>query len=164
MKKIVIPMVLIVASFLIFSLTSFAQITVPIDIKAESCPNSVNVKKNGVISVTIVGTDNFDATLVDITTVTLEGVWPIRSNVGDDVAIPYYKENDDCFDCIEYDQDEDLDGIPDVTLHFNTIDIVEAIEDITDRDCILLTLTGLLQDGTPFIGFDNILIGKKVKK
>ncbi len=61
---------------------------VSVDIKPGSCPNPVNLQSNGVVSVAIVSTVDFDATTVDPSTVTLAGVVPVRASI-EDVATPY---------------------------------------------------------------------------
>ena len=77
-------------------------ITVAIDIKPGSFPNSINPKSRGVIPVAILTTDSFDATTVDSTTV-LFG--------------PTGTEAPPVHAAIE---DVDLDGDTDLILHFNT--------------------------------------------
>ena len=50
-----------------------AQVSVEVDIKPMSCPNSLNVKGGGVLPVAILGTDVFDVTTIDTTSLHLEG-------------------------------------------------------------------------------------------
>ena len=82
-KFIVISIVLLmIAGFVITSLACE-----PIDIKPQSCPNPLNVKKKGVLPVAILGTADFDVNEVDPATVELEGVAPLRWD-WEDVATP----------------------------------------------------------------------------
>jgi hypothetical protein len=136
-----------------------SEIEVPLDIKPTSCPNPLNVKSNGLLPAAVLGTMDFDVMQIDPETVMLEGVAPIRSNY-EDVATPFepYVGKEDCFDdCHE----EGPDGYMDFTLKFRVQDIVEAIGMVEDRECIVLTLTGQLFDGTEIIGEDVVLILKK---
>src|SRR5438132_963056 len=64
------------------------QITIAIDIKPKSCPNPLNTNDQGVLPVAILGTDSFDVTKVDVSTIKLAGVSPVRSAL-EDVATPF---------------------------------------------------------------------------
>jgi hypothetical protein len=138
-------------------------INVPLDIKPTSCPNPLNVKNKGVLPVAILGTEDFDVTQVDPATIELEGVAPLRWD-WEDVATPYepFVGKEDCMeDCTT----DGPDGFLDLTLKFYTQEVVEAIGEVNDGDCLVLTLTGNLFEefsGTPIIGEDVVLILKKV--
>ncbi len=161
-KFIVISIVLLMLAG--FAITSLA--CVPIDIKPESCPNPLNVKKKGVLPVAILGTADFDVTEVDPDTVRLglegeEGVPPLRWAL-EDVATPDdepfdYKEN--CMDCTT----DGPDGYLDLTLKFDAQEVVAALGPVEDGDCLVLMLTGNLLDGGASIefGVDVISIIKK---
>lgn len=154
------------------------EIEVPIDIKPQSCPNPLNVKSQGVLPVAILGTDDFDVTNINPETVTLEEQLALKSAL-EDVATPYEPtEKTDCLDCIT----DGPDGYLDLILHFNTQEIIDALEndnlsqedielledvttaDIKDGDCVVLTLYGELSYGTPIKGEDSVLILKKGKQ
>jgi len=53
------------------------------------------------------------------------------------------------------------DGFNDLALKFDTQEIVNALVDPADGDCLALKLTGNLKDGTEFEGEDVIVIRKK---
>jgi len=134
---------------------------VPVDIKPTSCPNPLNVKSKGVLPVAILGTDSFDATQVDPSTITLQGVAPIRWAIAD-VAAPYspYIGKESCQNCTT----AGPDGYSDLTLKFDTQAIVEALGEVEDGDCVKLTITGQLKEefgGSPIIGEDVVWIVKK---
>jgi hypothetical protein len=133
---------------------------VPVDIKPMSCPNPLNVKNKGVLPVAILGTADFDATQVDITTVALAGVPAIPDKYEmEDVATPFNGvADDDCLDCTELGGD----GMLDLVLYFYSQDIVDAIGSVEDGECLYPTLTGTLLDGTPIEGSDSLSI--KMKK
>ena len=105
------------------------QIVVPLDIKPTSCPNPLNTKSKGVTPVAVLGTADFDVTLIDPITVTLAGAYPISWNL-EDVAtpfVPYIGKKDCDLDC----NNLDPDGYLDLTLKFYTQELLDAIELLT---------------------------------
>jgi hypothetical protein len=131
-------------------------IPVAVDIKPAGCPNPLNVKSRGVLPAAILGSEGFDVSLVDFASVELAGVSAIRSSL-EDVAAPV-ANGDECA-CNEYGPD----GWPDLTLKFETQQIVETIGDVNDGDVLPLTLTGVLRDGTLIEGTDCVVIRGKHK-
>ena len=107
----------------------------------------------------ILGSDTFDVNEVDLASVQLEGVAPLRSNI-EDVATPFEGELLDCSSCTT----DGPDGHVDVTLKFRNAEILAALGDIQDDECKELTLTGSLLDGTPFKGKDKVKIVPKGPK
>ncbi|MBW1999261.1 MAG: hypothetical protein JRJ29_15040 [Deltaproteobacteria bacterium] len=141
-----------------------AIIKVEIDIKPGSCPNPLNFKSRGVLPIAILGAEDFDVYEIDPASIRLAGVAPLRSAY-EDVATPFHLHADkaDCSDCT----DEGPDGWTDLTLKFDTQEVVNAIGDVSDGDCLVLTATGnLLEEfgGTTIEGEDILLIKKKGKK
>ena len=140
-------------------------IEVSVDIKPTSCPNPLNVKGNGVLPVAILGTEDFDVSQIDPTTVRLslpdseeEGPAAIRSNL-EDVATPYEGELCGCHTC-------GPDGLMDMTLKFNSRDVAALLGDYEDGDVVELALSGYLMEafgGTPIVGADCVVILKKGK-
>jgi hypothetical protein len=132
------------------TVTRLCDIKVALDIKPTSCPNPLNPKSKGVVPVAILGTDDFDVSDIDPTTILLEGIAPIRWNTAD-VATPYYPTEGkaDCMDCNELGPD----GYMDLTLKFRTQDLVAALEGY-GPGCVVLHLTGTLLDGTDITGED----------
>ncbi len=127
---------------------------VGLDIKPGSCPNPVNVQSNGILPVAILGSEDFDAHTVDIASVRLAGVEPIRSS-HEDVTAPVADANDCGCTTAE------PDGHIDLTLKFKTQDIVAAIGEVNDGDVLTLAIKGVLFDGTPISGEDCVrIIGK----
>ncbi|TET47228.1 T9SS type A sorting domain-containing protein [candidate division TA06 bacterium] len=133
------------------------EIDVHLDIKPGSCPNPLNVKSKGLLPVAILGTEEFDVTQVDVSTVELIGVAPKQSGI-EHVATPVENKQNPC-DCT----DEGSDGYDDLTLKFKTEDIVKALGEVEDGQEIELTLTGALNDGTEIEGLDCVVIIKKGK-
>lgn len=132
---------------------------VPVDIKPTSCPNPLNVKSRGVLPVAILGTASFDVSEVDPSSVTLEGVSPLRWN-HEDVATPFEpfvgkEESDDCTTA-------GPDGFMDLTLKFDTQEVVAALDpDPVDGETRVLSVAGELTDGREFQGEDVVVIKKK---
>jgi len=131
---------------------------VPVDIKPESCPNPLNVNSEGVLPVAILGTDDIDVTNFDPSTIKLEGVSPLRSEL-EDVATPFtpFTGKGEAFDCT----DEGPDGFVDLTFKFSTQAIVAALGPVQDGDVLVLSLTGLTTIGNPIEGEDVVIIIKK---
>lgn len=69
-----------------------AYITVTIDIKPGSYPNSINLGSNGNVPVAIFSTEDFDATTVDPLTITLAGAEVRIRGRGD--SSRYYQDVD----------------------------------------------------------------------
>jgi len=130
---------------------------VPADIKPMSCPNPLSLMNKGVLPVAILGTPEFDATTIDPVTIQLEGVAPLRWSVMD-VTAPYIGDaNDDCMSCAENGED----GYDDLTLKFDAQEVIAALGDVTDGQCLVVELTGNLKaefGGTPISAQDVLLI------
>jgi sugar lactone lactonase YvrE len=113
-------------------------------------------ESKGVLPVAILGTEDFDVNDIDIASIRLEGVAPIRSSY-EDVAAPLPEAND-C-NCTT----DGPDGFLDLTLKFKTQEIVEALGDVNDGDVLSLTFTGSLSDETPIEGEDCVSIVGRFK-
>lgn len=123
-----------------------------LDIKPMSCPNPLNVKSNGKTSAAILGTDSADVTLIDPSTILLEGaITPIRHSI-EDVSAPYM-DGEEC-GCTT----DGPDGFDDLVLKFLTQDIVGLLGEVEFGQAIPLTISGNLLDGTPFEAVDCIII------
>lgn len=128
-------------------------VEVDIDIKPGSCPNPLNVKSKGVLPVAILGTEDFDIFDIDVASIRMEGISPIRSGY-EDVATPFEGEICECHEL-------GADGYLDLTLKFTTQEIVDAIGDVNDGDEVILSIIGKLSDGSDFAGADCVVITKK---
>ena len=136
-------------------------IPVSVDIKPSDCPNPLNVKSRGMLPAVILGSEDFDVSSIDLTSIRLSGVAPVRSSF-EDVATPVSDLND-CA-CIT----EGPDGFTDLVLKFRTPEIVAAIVDscgtISKGDVISLTLTSILSSGSTIMGSDCVVIVGKVPR
>ncbi len=104
------------------------------------------------LPVAILGSEDFDVTEVDVSSLTLEGVAPIRSNI-EDVSTPVEDSEDECA-CTE----KGPDGFDDLTLKFDKQAIVDALGAVSGGDEVVLTLAGETIDGTPLEGSDCVVI------
>ena len=104
----------------------------------------------GVTPAALVGTVDFDVTTIDVATLALEGVPPTRSSL-EDVSRPVPDPQGDC-PCTP----EGPDGHLDLTLTFDTQELVAALGPVVNREERLLSLTGALLDGTPFQAGDCV--------
>jgi hypothetical protein len=130
-----------------------AVVPVAVDIKPQSCPNTINLRNKGVLPVAILGTEDFDVTMVDPATITLAGVSPLRWGL-EDVATPFEGELCDCHQL-------GPDGWLDLTLKFDMQEVTAALGDPQDGDLLELTLTGILKaefDSLPVEGADCVVI------
>ena len=149
-------------------------VEVVIDIKPGSCPNPFNGKSKGSVPVAIVGSEDFDVTLIDPDSLMLNGVPIVPENVLiTDVTEPG-GDNTDCFTCFEepdptYYPDGTLeweysgDGFLDMVVKFDTQALAAEIAPVGRDDCVGFVLTGTLLDGTPIEGSDTMVIKTKIK-
>ena len=132
-----------------------------IDIKPGSCPNPLNLKSRGVLPVAILGTEDFDVNTIDIASIRLADVAPIRSSL-EDVATPV-SDGNEC-ECSE----AGADGFTDLTLKFKTQEIVEELIDgqneLTKGQTLTLGLAGELFNGTAIQGADCVVLVGNVPK
>ncbi|MFC1955006.1 hypothetical protein ACFLWZ_00445 [Chloroflexota bacterium] len=121
---------------------------VTIDIKPCSDPNSINLRSKGVLPVAVLTTDDFDATNVNPTTVELDGVPAIKSEIRD-VCVEQVCTDMGC---------EDIgDGDLDLLVYFSTPDF----ETVWDEDTVEATLTGEDYDGALIQGMNSVRIVTK---
>ncbi|MHC4494666.1 MAG: hypothetical protein ACYSYM_02455 [Planctomycetota bacterium] len=120
-------------NMLIASLTLLAVVLsgcgvpeVYVDVKPQSCPNPFNVNSKGLLPVAVLGTEDFDVTSVDPSAVTLLGVPPITWDY-EDVSTPLGEDPEPC-ECTE----AGPDGYLDVVFHFDTQEVVAAMETLAD--------------------------------
>jgi len=135
------------------------SLEVSLDIKPRSCPNQLNTKSRLFIPAAILGSEYFDVSEVDVSTVQLEGVKPLRWRLKD-VATPFQPAVGKV-DCREDCNNLGPDGFMDLTLKFDTQEVVKALGEVEDRQCLTLQLRGKLLDGTAIVGEDVVVIIKK---
>jgi formylglycine-generating enzyme required for sulfatase activity len=127
-----------------------------IDIKPGSCPNSWNRESNGVLPVAVLGTEDFDVTQIDLSSVTISRADGAGSSVGpnegppgphsvfEDVGTPFEGEVCDCHEA-------EGDGILDLSMKFKTQDVADLLlVDDPNGALVPLVVSGTLLDGTEF--------------
>jgi hypothetical protein len=140
---------------------------VAVDIRPKHCPNKLKIKgdddsssddkssggKKANLKVAILGTQEFDVRTIDVTTLNINGVTPVKSKFKD-VTAPSALEPCDC-ERLPKDTYEDLE------LKFNRQDIIATLGTVQDGDAIELTLAGNLLEahgGGDIEGKDCVLI------
>lgn len=140
-------------------------IAVYVDIKPSSWPNPINTGSKGVFAVAICGTEDFDVTTIDPTTVKIyiegmeEGVSPIRWSY-EDVATPYTGPPDEGHDL-------GPDGYVDLVFLFDTQTVVTLTLSEHVGETIPLIIKGNLCEvagGTDIMGQDYVMIIKPKAK
>lgn len=134
---------------------------VAVDIKPTSCPNPLNVRSRGVLPVAILGSEDFDVDTIDVASIFLVGVGPIRSNYEDVATLA--SDGNEC-ECIT----EGPDGHIDLTFKFKTQELVEELvneyDELVVGEELILTLRGALYDETLIEGTDCIRLVGNVSK
>jgi len=123
-------------------------ISVGIDIKPGSYPNSFNINGHGVIPVAVLGSDTFDVSQIDLTTLNFQGL-EVRVKGGKNQMLQCSIE--DVSGDFAYPEGAP-DGYDDLVCQFED-DASLWIEGEAEA-----TLAGSLLDGTPFAGTDTINI------
>ena len=138
---------------------------VPLDIRPGACPNSLNRKSCGKLPIALLGTDMFDVSDVDLTTIQLAradgvgvSVAPLEGPPGphsviEDVGTPFDGQVCECHDL-------GSDDIDDLLMRFDTQDLVQELllDELSGGDEVDLALTGSLLDGTPFEASDCVTL------
>ena len=134
-----------------------------LDIKPGSCPNPLNRGSHGVLPVALLGTTDFDATMIDVSSVRLgraDGVGglvaphegpPGPHSAFEDVGTPFEGEPCDCHEA-------GADGFVDLSMKFETDDVVAnlLLDDLDAGALVELVVTGELLDGAGFAASDCV--------
>ena len=135
-------------------------IPVDVDIKPGACPNPLNLKKKGVLPTAILGSMDLDVTYLDPASIRLMEVPPLRFAY-EDVATPFHTPTGKG-DCLQDCTSEEKDGYIDLTLKFDAQKVVAALieefGDVAHKDCVVLTITGKLSNGSLIQGEDVVSI------
>jgi hypothetical protein len=136
---------------------------VGIDIKPGTCSNELEleVKKEDVLRIAILGSEDLSAEDIDLSSIQLsrachqDGFVPISYKYKD-LATP---SDGELYDCDKLRRD----GLDDLIFKFDVQTIVNALGPVDDGDKLELKITGKLTDDTPFEGTDYIVISDKGK-
>lgn len=126
-----------------------------LDIRPGSCPNVMDFRSRGTLRMSLVGTAEFDVTKVDVASLVLARADPIGGTIApmaavlQDTATPF---GGDLCGCHRLGGD----GIPDLTLKFNNLDVVTALQlnTVPPGATIRLVVSGSLSDGCGFTAAD----------
>lgn len=114
---------------------------VTIDVKPGSDPSSWNCKNaKGGIPVAVFSTADFDASTIDLTTLTIDG-------------IPTFEVHNKV-----HVEDKNGDGLNDAVLHLDSASVCEAADDIPLKETGFVTLAGSTTTGDAFEGTGDIRI------
>jgi len=108
-----------------------------IDIKPRSYPNSINLKSKGVVPVALLGSDTFDVSTVDLSTVVFAGATPVHWAI----------------------EDVNSDGYMDIVFHFSTESLTELTA--TSTSAALAGKYTIEGSYLPFLGSDTVNIVSK---
>jgi sugar lactone lactonase YvrE len=114
-------------------------------------PNRVEPDLDLVVRVALLGNSELNLADVDLSSIRLNGSAPTGSHRLDAGAA--IASSDDC-----YTSNVPIDGVEDIVLEFQTTDLSETMPLLEIGETDLLTLTGRLLDGTPFVASDCILM------
>ena len=148
-----------------FTVVAPGPSVVPLDIRPGACPNWLDRNSHGVLPVALVGTENFDVTEIDRSSVLLsraDGVGgevapnegpPGPHTVIEDVATPFDGEPCDCHEL-------EGGGILHLSMKFRTDDLVAELEldALNPGDDIKLVVSGSLIDGTEFTSSGDCIL------
>jgi hypothetical protein len=143
-------------------------IEIAFDLVPRSCPNPFNVTwleqidneysndrpkpdKGGIMPAVIAGSENIDVTEVDLASLSLEGIQPVRSSF-EDITAPV-DGGGQCA-CTT----SGADGFMDLSLKFSRLEIAGILGHVQKGEVVNLTLTGSTSDGTEFEGSDCLTI------
>lgn len=126
-----------------------------IDIKPGSCPNPVNIDQKGLTPVAIVGSTTLDVRSLDLTSIRLDGVAPVKYSYEDVTAVIPNKAS--IYDC----STSRSDGIADLSLKFKTQELAAALEarlgrQPLDGELITLELSASSKAGAVLRAKDSI--------
>jgi hypothetical protein len=106
------------------------------DIKPGSDRNPINPKSKGVLPAAILGSDDYDVTEIDVSSLLLEGeVPPLRARLK-----------------------KGGDGYQDLKLKFSSPAVWEALGDLQPCQTYEVWITGTFNDGTQLLGSDSVFV------
>lgn len=121
------------------NIVTLGTTNVEIDIKPGGNPNNINLHSKGVVPVSVLTTNDFDASTIDPETVLFAGAEPVRYTLCD----------------VDDDSDDDM------LFHFRT---QELFENDLDEDSTEATLTGETNSGEVISGTDKVWIVPRKNK
>jgi hypothetical protein len=131
---------------------------VAVDIRPRGCPNRVRTDQRGNLPLAIAGTASFDVLDIEVDSVRLADVQSRSMSSFRDVATPFrpFVGKNDARDCTR----KGDDGLLDLLLRFSNRRVVRALGPVSNREVVVVPLTGELEDGTPIRGEDVVVVIK----
>jgi hypothetical protein len=131
------------------SAVASTTLSVSLDVRPDECANSLNVRSRGVVPVALLGGDGFDVGQIDLGTLRLEGVAPLRTDYRD------WTRPGPCMGATP-------DGELDLAMHFDVEQLVAALEarhaPLDRGSSVTVQVEGRLLDGRLFTGEDTVSI------
>ncbi|MHC5110036.1 MAG: Calx-beta domain-containing protein [Planctomycetota bacterium] len=134
------------------------------DAMPRTCPNTFPARRGGVLNVALLGSGEFDVSMVDLSSLRLARADGVGGHVKPkrqsrllarlrDVGSPARSEGCEC-------QKGERDRIDDVNLKFNARLLTQRLElrEVPDDSYVEVRLEGFWHDGTPFEAFDCLLV------
>jgi hypothetical protein len=121
-----------------------------LDLHPTSCPNPFSYRANGAFPAAILGGPDLDVTELDPSSLTLDGLAPLRWSI-EDVASPYEGEPCGCTTA-------GPDGYPDLTLKFDGQLLAAVVGQHPGNTEVELGIHGMFGDGTLVTGSDCVVI------
>ena len=124
----------------------FSRYKVAADIRPAECPNPIDLRGGGVLPAAFLGTPDFDVSQIDPASIRLIdpaagnlGVTPLQ-HASEDVATPFLplSPRTHLLDCTA----AGPDGYPDITLKFDTDEVLAALTPLAEGDVRVLKLSG----------------------
>ncbi len=137
--------------------TASGPMDVVVDVKPASESNPVYTQSRGCLAVTISGTESLNVEDIETDSLRLQGIAPLRS-FKIDISGPTTDPEAASPTVLGGDGDKDM------IMLFDNQRVVVALGEVSDGQILQLNLTGMLKDGTPILGSDEILIKSRVSR
>lgn len=139
-----------------------------LDIRPGSCPNSVNARSKGVVTMALVGSPGFDVSQVDVDSIRLSRLDGLGTDLPQKAlgrARPTFSDvtSPACSGACDCSGSRIPDGTSDLLLKFSTQAMAENLELIgrARKSVVMLRITGTLLDDTAFEASDCIVLTGK---
>ena len=128
----------------------YTPVSLVLDVRPGSCRNPLNPASHGVLPVALLGTDDTSVADVDIASLRLAGVAPLRSHIDD---VGGAGDDTECACPVD-----GADGRDDLVLHFRTQELIVALGGLQSGVAVPVEITGMLMNATPFSASDCVTV------
>jgi Subtilase family len=132
---------------------------VAVDVRPQQCPNRLRADMRGNLPVAVAGTHSLDVRDIDPRSIRLAGVRPKHDRTRfRDVTTPFepFLGKENAHDCTR----DRADGFEDLLLRFSNRRVARALDPVANGEVVVVPLTGKLEDGTPILGEDVVVVIK----